>query len=562
MDRWRSSIGLRLAAGLLLLGAVALGGGGVAYLALGRQADRQVELVRLSEGEALAEKMRAGVYAVVMESRGLYLARDRRQAETFARGLMRHLEETQATWTDLRLRMAGIEPERVARLDAALAEFVRLRTDLARIGVEQGREAADRLGNNDANRASRTAFSDALDGLATSLATAVEREQLATKAAARRLALWLLAGSMLLVVAVIAGMLFFARRDIARPLRQLATALREMAEGRLDGLRLPPAGPDEVGAIAGAATVFREKLAENARLAAAAETARAEAEATRRRAAREAADGLEAALGEVVGALAGQADALRGTAAQLDGAVRRTASGAATAAGGAGQASGNVQAVAAAAEELTAAIGEITRQVSDAAAGSRRAVEDSRRSDATIQGLSDAATQVGEVVRLISDIAGQTNLLALNATIEAARAGEAGKGFAVVAGEVKALAAQTAKATEEIGRQIAAIQAATGEAVGAIRGVAAQVEAVDRIAGAIAAAVEQQGAATQEIARSVADAAQGTSAVSSAIGEVRAEAEGSEAALAELRRAADGISTQGAGLRQALDGTLGRLRAA
>jgi methyl-accepting chemotaxis protein len=132
----------------------------------------------------------------------------------------------------------------------------------------------------------------------------------------------------------------------------------------------------------------------------------------------------------------------------------------------------------------------------------------------------------------------------------------------VVAGEVKALAAQTARATEEIGRQIAAIQSATGEAVSAIRGVSAQVEAVDRIAGAIAAAVEQQGAATQEIARNVANAARGTGAVSAAIGDLRAEAENSQAALVELRRAADGIATQGGGLQAALAGTLDRLRAA
>jgi methyl-accepting chemotaxis protein len=561
MRRWRASIGFRLALGLMLFGAVALGGAFGAFLALRQQAERSVAVARLADADALVQRVRVGIYAVVMESRGLYLAPDRGQAERFAAGLTRHLEEMRAAWADLRGRLPPAEAERIARLDGALQEFVRLRTELARIGVEQGREAADRLGNNAANRANRTVFSDALDALGAALGAHVDRLQQENAAQARQVALALILASLLSVLAITATLLVLTHRQVAAPLRRLSAALLGMAEGRLDAA-LPPPGPDEVGTIAAAAAAFRDRLAENARLSDAAATARAALEETRRRASHEAANGLESALAEVLRGLTSAADRLRATAGQLDGAVQRTASQAVAAASGATQASGNVGAVAAATEELSAAIAEISRQVAEAAAATRRAVEDSRRSDATVQGLTEAASQIGAVIKLISDIAGQTNLLALNATIEAARAGEAGKGFAVVAGEVKALAAQTGKATEEIGRQIGAIQSATTEAVAAIRGVAAQVEVVDQVAAAIAAAVEQQGAATREIARSVAEAANGTGAVSSAVGAVRAEAEGSAAALLTLREAADGIAREGDALQGALDGALARLRAA
>ncbi len=199
------------------------------------------------------------------------------------------------------------------------------------------------------------------------------------------------------------------------------------------------------------------------------------------------------------------------------------------------QASANVQTVASAAEELSSSIREILRQVEHSSEIAQRGAEEAKRTDATVQGLAEAAQKIGEVVRLINDIAGQTNLLALNATIEAARAGEAGKGFAVVASEVKNLASQTAKATEDITAQIAAIQTATDETVTVIRGIGSTINEINSIASTIATAVEQQGAATQEIARNVQQAATGTQDVSSNILEVtRAASETGSAAESVL----------------------------
>jgi methyl-accepting chemotaxis protein len=226
------------------------------------------------------------------------------------------------------------------------------------------------------------------------------------------------------------------------------------------------------------------------------------------------------------------------------------------------QASTNVETVAAAAEELAASIGEIGRQVAHSNQISRRAADEAGRTDADVQELAKTALRIGEVVSLISDIASQTNLLALNATIEAARAGEAGKGFAVVANEVKSLANQTARATEEISTQITAVQDQTKAVVDAIRSIGTVIDEVSSIAGAIAAAVEQQSAATQEIARNVEQAAAGTSEVSSTIAGVQQAAGDTGSAATTVLDAARLLSGQAGELRQAVDQFLADVKVA
>ena len=271
---------------------------------------------------------------------------------------------------------------------------------------------------------------------------------------------------------------------------------------------------------------------------------------------------LEGAVGGVAQAVVATAGELRAGTETLALLARRSAERAGAVAAASSQTSANVATVAAAAEELSASVAEITRQVADSARIARSAVARAAETDATVQGLAEGARKIGEVVRLINDIAAQTNLLALNATIEAARAGEAGKGFAVVASEVKTLASQTAKATEEIGNQIAAIQGETDRAVGAIRSIGAVIEEIDRIAAAIAAAVEQQGTATAEIARNVQQAAAGTGEVDAAIAEVNAATAETADAVAALGASAAGLADNGETLRREVETFLAALRAA
>jgi methyl-accepting chemotaxis protein len=335
-------------------------------------------------------------------------------------------------------------------------------------------------------------------------------------------------------------------RPMLRPLGGLAMALHRIGKGQADAEVPGTLRGDELGEIGRAAVALRDDIRLAKVRQEAAEAAQAEAQAARDAGRRGTADQIEATLGGIAASLGGAATELLRNADAVGEAGRRSSQRAGQGAARLSEATGNVQAVAAAAEQLAASVAEITRQVEESSRRARDATAAARASDETVAGLADAATRIGDVVKLISDIAGQTNLLALNATIEAARAGEAGKGFAVVASEVKTLAAQTAKATEEISAQIGAMRSATDRAVESVRGIAGAVARMQEVSGAIASAVEQQGEATRDIARNAQEAAAGTDATS---GEIHALAD-------EVAAAAEGISTlRGTGAEVGRQGT-------
>ncbi|ACJ01175.1 methyl-accepting chemotaxis protein [Rhodospirillum centenum] len=410
--------------------------------------------------------------------------------------------------------------------------------------AESGRNfvaTSERLSRNYADYLERT--------LASSKATAASSTML----------LWT-AGIIALLTGIAAALLI--SRSIVRPIQGITRVMGVLAGGDTKAEVPNRTGRDEVGEMARAVQVFKEAMIETERLRAAQIEQERRAERERRAALKQMADSLEQSVKSVVDAVSAASTELNASAQSMSGTAVRSSAEAGTAAAAAQQASANVQTVAAATEELTSSISEIARQVQRQAELALAATRDAAQSEDRVKELAEDARNISDVIGLINAIAGQTNLLALNATIEAARAGEAGKGFAVVASEVKALATQTARATEQIAERIRAVQERTDGTVESIAQIASRVEEMKEIATAVASAVEQQTAATQEISRNANEAASGTEAVSRSLDAVNGAAGEAGAASSQVTASAEDLAKQSERLRQSVDSFIDQVRAA
>ena len=366
-----------------------------------------------------------------------------------------------------------------------------------------------------------------------------------------RLAIWLAAVTALAVTALCATM-WLLGRGLAGPVRALTTATTQLAEGQLDADIPGTDRGDEFGALAAALTVFRDMSRDRLRLERAAAAER-QAKDRRQAAIESQTQEFGTSISGVMGKLATAAEALTAAARTTANAAERTRVRASETTAGAAEATASLATVAAAAEEMAASANEISRRVHQVTDAADEAVHAAKESDSTVQALVGAASEIGTVVGLISDIAGQTNLLALNATIEAARAGEAGKGFAVVAGEVKALAAQTRTATEEVVNRIGAIRTSTEQASQAIAAMTHSIGQVRDAAADIAQAIEQQGAATREIAGTVQNVSGATQTAANAMSDLTGIADESGVASRTVLQAAEDIRAQATSMRGEVD---------
>jgi len=474
------------------------------------------------------------------------------------------LSAEQATYAGL--FRAGAEPPQAALLDAAEATEPAREVARLRQAAQETMPGAS-LTFRDAPAWFRLATQriDALKGVEDRLTADLVAAAGAVRARAdRMLTLWSAGG--LALFALSAGLAVWLGTAIARPLGRMAAALtaigRDEETDDAADLAIPSGGPREVRAIAAAAGAFRDSVAERRAARAAQERLAAENAEAQRAVALGLADSFERQVGGIVQAVSAAAAQLEASAHGMARAARDTTDLGRAVAASADSAARSADTVAAATEELTASVREIGVQVGSSADLAASATRDADGMAGEIRRLAQAAGSIGEIVAMISSIAGQTNLLALNATIEAARAGEAGRGFAVVAAEVKALADQTARATEEIGAKVAEITGSTEASVRSIGGITGVIRNLARIGAEIAAMVEEQGAATAEIARTTAQTAQDTRGVSGHMAGVGEAADTASQGSAQVLQAAGDLARQAGALRAAVAGFLDRVRAA
>jgi methyl-accepting chemotaxis protein len=533
----------------------------LALLALTNYNLRVGEMQNASQRSFIGEQINSMIYAVVMDSRGVYMARDAAEAEKFGKPLLKNLHEVKeliAAWRELLPQMRKNETDKAS---ANIEKFIEFRTETVRRGIASGGPAAREYGDNDENRANRQALNKEIEALATSTNAEIATLKSELDAFYRSKMLQLIALAVVGVAVSVSLSMVTVIRFIARPIASLTRVMRKLAEGESDVVVPDTQRGDELGEMSRAVLVFQEGMKREQELE---QSRRIEEETKDRR--RRALETLIGAFGneidKVVRAVGGSAQEVKGTAEKLSVTVEETALITGKVANAADEASGNVQTVAAASEELHASIDEISRQVTRSAQIAQKAVSETAATDTSVGALSAAGQKIGEVVQLIQNIASQTNLLALNATIEAARAGDAGRGFAVVASEVKSLATQTAKATEEIAEQVSAIQSATDSVVAAFRSTGTTISEMNEIAAAISSAIEEQGAATREIAGNIQQAASGTNQVSNNIATVQMATSGNGETATQMLSTAVTLSSEAETLRHRVDEFVVAVRAA
>jgi methyl-accepting chemotaxis protein len=553
------SIAAKLYAIFALMATTTIALSVVAVTAARHHAALTDEFESANAGTWNVERVNGLIYAVVMESRGVYMSDDIKTSKIYADGILKFHKQIAKVLVDWKKSVRGDDAELFVQFSKRIAQFIDFRRELARLGTEVSPAAGREWGDNDANRSVRKALNKDLDQLTEIYSKRATRVYSEINTGIDKTAMWLSLLACFAVLLATAGA-WVISRSVAKPIADITRVTEAVAAGDAS-ISVPfSERSDEIGALARSIGVFQRAMRSNEELN---RTVRGDAEMRTQRQeqmsneiSRFSAE-VEATLAE----LGRISDQMLAASTQLAGAADAASAKTASAAAASSEASSNVRDIASAADELSASVNEIDRQVAQSNAIATKAVNEAGRTNLAVKELDEAAGRIGDVVKLITGIAEQTNLLALNATIEAARAGEAGRGFAVVAGEVKALAGQTSRATEEISTQIAGMQRATVRSIEAITAIEHIIREIGDISGAIAAAVTEQGAATAEIARSVEIAAKRTVETAAGVNLVGTATEDTRASAGAVKTVADDLGSVAGRIRGQVDAFFQRLSA-
>jgi methyl-accepting chemotaxis protein len=507
---------------------------------------------------ALGERVNAEVISVVSDSRGIYMRDNWQGAKPFADALLSTLTTLDSDLARWQAMVPAVERAAFVPVVDSGRDFIATRRELVRLAQEVGMDQARAHGDNDANRATRQAFNKTLQAAAARNDAIIDRLMTKVRDEGDRLLTIILAVAAVGLFGGVGLSLVVVRRGVIAPLAEIGQAMERVAGGNL---QTPVPGLqrlDEIGRFAAALETFKAAAHERVAL----ESEIEQTMLNRQQHMQALADAFSTNVLALVDHVAESATEMLTNARVVRDQAGLAALRMAEVSGASGQATANVHTVATATEEMAATVTEVGRQIGNAARAASDASAQAQAGNTTVGGLAEAATRIGEVVALIEDIAARTNLLALNATIEAARAGEAGKGFAVVATEVKALANQTARATDDIREQITAIQQRTQHAVDAIGTIARRVADISGINAAVAGAVDQQSAATSDIASNVTQAARMTGTVNDSIAEVARGAKFAEQSTADMAIRLEELASGSVSMRGEVDRFLTQLRVA
>jgi methyl-accepting chemotaxis protein len=529
-----------------------------------RNSNQHVALTKEFESAFLGaenvERINGLIYAVVMESRGIYMSSDLETAKPFAEGLIRFNDQIGGVMDRWAKSVLPEDASVFAQFAARVKKFQEFRRELVRRGTEISPASGREWGDNDANRTVRTALTNDLDALGKLYASRSQLIYAQIKNAIRDTAVEMTVLGAAATMLAMLGVLVI-QRSVARPLAAVTRITEAVAGG--DAALAVPYGDrhDEIGALARSISVFQDAMRRNGELN---KTILADADEKAQRQARISTEvarfgaEVETSLSEL-----GQLfERMLAASSQLSEVADLAATTTAGAANASGEASANVCEIASATDELAVSITEIDRQIAQSNAIMVKAVDEAACTNDAVKELDESSRRIGDVIKLITNIAAQTNLLALNATIEAARAGEAGRGFAVVAGEVKALSSQTAHATDEIRAQIIAMQSTTQRSIEAVSHIKQTIGEIGEISGAIATAVAEQGAATQEIARSAEVAARCASDAATEVVRVGEATGNTRVSASSVRTLADDLACAAGKIRGQVNQFFGRLNAA